>query len=348
MKTLNRRPRIALLLSALIAVGTVVAIAASDRPRALSRAVEQSQPQWLAAAFAAELAAYVGYAIAYRSAILAVGRPRLSLMVAIRLVVAGFGPFVPMGGFAFDRLALRAFHHSRRSARVQVLGLGVIEYLVLAPAACVCAVILLGEPARASRLLTLPWVLAVPPGFVLGWWATRPRIVAYFQHSHRRLGRLIGDLLAGIEVLRGVVLRPLERPWALLGMAIYWAAEIACFGFALRCFGVGISIPALVLAYATGYAASRRSLPFGGAGITEALLTVSLIAVHVDAAHALVSVIAYRLMNFLVPMLPALLAHSSLAGSLERQAAAELEEALLREQLRAGPAPAEPGTPDPR
>ena len=132
-------------------------------------------------------------------------------------------------------------------------------------------------------------------------------------------------------------------------MAIYWAAEITCFGFALRCFGVGISIPALVLAYATGYAASRRSLPFGGAGITEALLTVSLIAVHVDGAHALVSVIAYRLMNFLVPMLPALLAHSSLAASLERQAAAELEEALLREQRpTTRPAPAEPGTPDPR
>ena len=28
-----------------------------------------------------------------------------------------------------------------------------------------------------------------------------------------------------------------QRPWAPLGMAICWAAEIACFGFALRCFG---------------------------------------------------------------------------------------------------------------
>ena len=70
-------------------------------------------------------------------------------------------------------------------------------------------------------------------------------------------------------------------------MAIYWAAEIACFGFALLCFGVEISIPALVVAYATGYAASRRSLPLGGAGITEALLTVALIAVGVNAADPL-------------------------------------------------------------
>jgi hypothetical protein len=317
MKALSRRPRIAVLLSVLIAAGTVVAIAASDRPRALWHTLGQMQPLWLLAALAAELVAYVGYVVAYRSTILAPGRPRLSLMLTVRLVVAGFGPFVPMGGFSFDRLALRAAHYSRRRARIQVLGLGVIEYLLLAPAACVCALILLLEPGRSSPWLTLPWVFAVPPGFVFGWWATRPPILGYFQASDGHIRRWIGDLLAGVEILRGVVLRPLERPWALLGMAIYWAAEIACLGFALLCFGVEISLPALVVAYATGYAASRRSLPLGGAGITEALLTVSLIAVHVHAAHALFAVIAYRLVNFLAPMLPGLLAHSSLESLLD-------------------------------
>jgi uncharacterized membrane protein YbhN (UPF0104 family) len=166
-------------------------------------------------------------------------------------------------------------------------------------------------------VLTLPWVLAVPPGFLLAWWATRPGILDYFERSTGRLRRRIGELLAGVEVLRSVVLRPLERPWAVLGMATYWAAEIACFGFE-------ISIPALVVAYATGYAASRRSLPLGGAGITEALLTVSLVAVGVNGALALFSVIAYRLINFLAPMLPGLLAHSSFASLLEAQAATDL------------------------
>jgi len=316
MNILNRRPRIAMLLAALIAAGTVAAIAASDEPRALWRALEQLQPVWLAAALAAELVAYMGYVIAYRTMIVPAGRQRLSLLLTIRLVVAGFGPFVPMGGFAFDRLALRAVYPSRRRARVQVLGLGVIEYLLLAPAACVCALLLFLE-SRASPVLTLPWIVAVPPGFVLGWWATQPRIVHYFQRSDGRIRQWIGDVLAGVEVLRSVVKRPLERPWAL---AIYWAAEIACFSFALRCFAVEISVPALVVAYATGYAASRRSLPLGGAGVTEVLLTLSLIAVHVDAAHALLSVLAYRLINFLAPMLPGLLAHSSLEPMLAGRA----------------------------
>ncbi|HEY2570050.1 MAG TPA: hypothetical protein VGI27_01185, partial [Solirubrobacteraceae bacterium] len=88
MKALNRRPRVTMLLSALIAAGTVVAIAASDSPRALWRAFEQMQPVWLAAALGFELLAYVGYVLAYRSTVLAPGQPRLSLLLTIRLVVA--------------------------------------------------------------------------------------------------------------------------------------------------------------------------------------------------------------------------------------------------------------------
>jgi uncharacterized membrane protein YbhN (UPF0104 family) len=321
MKSLNRRPRIALLLSALLAGGTVVAIAASDSPRALWEALRAIEPQWLAVAFAFELLSYVGYVLAYRSLVRDEHSRRFSLVLAIQLVVAGFGPFVPLGGFSFDRRMLGTVHRSRRDARKQVLALGVIEYALLAPAACVCALILLLESGKASLVLTLPWVFAVPPGFALAWWATQPRIVHRFERADGRIGRSIGELLRGASVLREVVKRPLERPQAIVGMAIYWAAEIACLAFALRCFGVAPSVPALVVAYATGYAASRRSLPLGGAGITEALLTVALITVHVHAPQALLSVVAYRVVNFLVPTLPSLFAHSSVASRLQEHAA---------------------------
>ncbi len=317
MKALHRRPRIATLLSVLIAGGTVVAIAASDSPRALWRTFEQIQPIWLLAAVGVELIAYLGYALAYRATIAATSRRGISLILAIRLVVAGFGPFIPLGGFAFDRQALRGVNASRRTVRRQVLALGVIEYGLLAPAACVCALILLLESNRASLALTLPWVFGVPIGFALAWWATQRHVLDWFEGSDGRVRRSIGELLGGFEVLRKVVLRPLERPWALLGMAVYWAAEIACLAFALFCFGVELSAPALVLAYATGYAASRRSLPLGGAGITEALLTLALIWVHVPATYALLSVVAYRLVNFLAPVIPGLLVHSKLAPLLE-------------------------------
>ncbi|HTZ88004.1 MAG TPA: lysylphosphatidylglycerol synthase transmembrane domain-containing protein [Solirubrobacteraceae bacterium] len=306
-----------MLLSAIVAGGTVVAIAASDSPKALWDAAERIEPVWLAAAFGFELLSYVGYVLAYRSTVLAGKEEHVSLMQTVRLVVAGFGPFVPLGGFSFDRRALSTIHRSRREAHRQVLALGVIEYLLLAPAACVCALVLLLETDKASLVLTLPWVFAVPPGFALAWWVTQPRIVKRFQRSEGKVGHAIGDLLAGVSVLREVVTRPLERPGAVVGMGIYWAAEIACLAYALRCFGVVLSVPALVVAYATGYAASRRSLPLGGAGITEALLTLALITVQVPAPQALLSVVAYRIVNYLVPTLPSLLAHSSLAPMLE-------------------------------
>jgi uncharacterized membrane protein YbhN (UPF0104 family) len=321
MKLLNRRPRIALLLSALVAGGTVVAIAASDSPRALWETLQQIEPQWLAVAFGFELLSYVGYVLAYRSMVLDHRQEPFSLVLAVHLVVAGFGPFVPLGGFSFDRRALGAVHSSRREARRQVLALGVIEYALLAPAACVCALVLLLEPGKASLALTLPWVFAVPPGFALAWWATKPRFIRKFERG-RGIRRSFGEVLRGASVLREVVQRPLERPGALIGMALYWAAEIACLAFSLRCFGVVLSVPALVVAYATGYAASRRSLPLGGAGVTEALLTVALITVHVHAPRALLSVVAYRVVNFLVPTLPGLLAHSSVGPMLEDHAEA--------------------------
>jgi uncharacterized membrane protein YbhN (UPF0104 family) len=305
------------LISALVAVGTVVGIAASDSPRALWHTFTKMEPSWLAPAVGFELIAYAGYVLAYRATIPESRRSRLSVMLTIRLVVAGFGPFVPLGGFSFDRRALRAVHRSRRDARRQVLALGVIEYALLAPAAAICALVLLLESGRASLVLTLPWVFAVPPGFALGWWASDPRHVRRFQNADGRIRRWIGEMLGALGVLRELVLRPLERPGALLGMAIYWAADIACFAFALRCFEVSITVPALVVAYATGYAASRRSLPLGGAGITEALLTLALIEVHVGAVAALLSVAAYRVVNFLVPIAPGLIAHSSLADVMD-------------------------------
>ena len=60
MTSLNQRPRFMMLLSVAIAVGTVVAIAASDSPRALWRTFTRMEPSWLAAAVGFELLAYVG------------------------------------------------------------------------------------------------------------------------------------------------------------------------------------------------------------------------------------------------------------------------------------------------
>ena len=69
-----------------------------------------------------------------------------------------------------------------------------------------------------------------------------------------------------------------------------------------------VSIPALILAYATGYVATRRSLPWGGAGLVEVMMTFALVWVGVPLAPALLGVVTYRLFNFWLPVIPALAA----------------------------------------
>jgi uncharacterized membrane protein YbhN (UPF0104 family) len=148
-------------------------------------------------------------------------------------------------------------------------------------------------------------------------WVSRASALERLARRSGRLARVWSDVVGGLLALRRIVEHPWRYPGALLGMGVYWAAEIACLGFSLRCFGVELGVPALVIAHATGYAASRRSLPLGGAGITEALMTLALIWVHVPGPAALVSVALYRLINFAAPALPALAAHAALRPVLD-------------------------------
>jgi uncharacterized membrane protein YbhN (UPF0104 family) len=81
---------------------------------------------------------------------------------------------------------------------------------------------------------------------------------------------------------------------------------------ALRACGVQPGVSELTVAYATGYVATRRSLPLGGAGVTEALMTYALYWVHVPLAHALAAVAIYRGFNFLAVAAPALISYRKL------------------------------------
>jgi uncharacterized membrane protein YbhN (UPF0104 family) len=66
------------------------------------------------------------------------------------------------------------------------------------------------------------------------------------------------------------------------------------------------SIPAVVVGYATGYALTRRTLPFAGAGAVEAALPFALTWVGFGLAPAVLAVFAYRVFNVWLPVGPAL------------------------------------------
>ena len=89
----------------------------------------------------------------------------------MRTVVAGFGVFAAThaaGGFAVDYWTFRRSGLRRREAVARVLALGALEYAVLAPAALVCAIVLLlGTGGHVQHAMTYPW-LAVVPGVAGG------------------------------------------------------------------------------------------------------------------------------------------------------------------------------------
>ena len=151
----------------MLSLAAVIGIAWAAGFHAVYRQLLDMDPIWLPVAFGMEVAAYFGYVVAYREVARVQGGPRLGIGRAGAIVAAGFGVFVVRGGFVVDRHALEDAGLEPREARVRVLGLGALEYAVLAPAAALAAVIILARGSTHPSLgFTLPWAIAVPLGFL--------------------------------------------------------------------------------------------------------------------------------------------------------------------------------------
>ena len=259
-------------------------------------------PIWFLVAFGAEIVAYLGYVIGYREVSRVEEGPPMGHGRAAALVAAGFGPFVTQGGFALDLHAFKQTGISDREARVRVLGLGALEYALLAPAACIASIQLLASGAHTPNIgLTLPWAIAVPVGFVAALWAMGHR------QRFRGKGYLkdgLAQALESIYVLKCLfVRRHIAGP---VGAAVYWFGEIVCLWACLHAFAHGApNVALLLVGYATGYALTRRTLPLGGAGAVEALLPFALTWTGVPLAAAVLAVFTYRIFNFWLPVVPA-------------------------------------------
>jgi uncharacterized membrane protein YbhN (UPF0104 family) len=295
-----------------LAAVAVLALAKATGVDKVGRAFDDVHPGWIGLIAAAELLAYPAYMVAYRSVACVHGHAPLALPLVARVVIAGFGPFSVGGGFGIDRQALHALHEDEYSARVRVLALGTLEWTVLAPIACITAIVLLATNANIMPSLVWPWAIAVPIGFGLCLWASVPARVARLSAMPGRGWVWLTRALEGVGVLRTMASSPRKYSGAWLGTALYWAADIAAFYGGLRTFGLDPSFGKVIIAYATGYAATRRSLPLGGAGVTEVLMTYALYWVRQPLAPALAAVVAYRIFNFLLAATPGLIAHQQL------------------------------------
>jgi uncharacterized membrane protein YbhN (UPF0104 family) len=317
-RALSDRPILALALATAIAGLAVIGLAHLTGADAIGRAFGDLDPGWLGLVAGASLLTYPAYILAYRSLAAVHGHQPLSLPLVSRIVVAGFGPFALAGGFGIDKRVLEAIHSDERSARVRVMALGTLEWAVLAPVACVTSIVLLAQRANIMASLLWPWAIAVPLGFGFGLWASGDARCAFIRRIGRGRLELLAQTLEGVAVLRTLIARPRRFGAAWLGTAVYWAADIGAFYGGLRVFGLDPGFGKVIIAYATGYAATRRSLPLGGAGLTEFLMTYSLYWVREPLAASLGAVLAYRVFNFALVAAPAIIAYGQLQPVLRR------------------------------
>ena len=310
---LERRPLLVLVVPAALALGAVAGLADIAGGERIDRAARHLHPTWLLLCFGGELLAYAGYVLMVRDTAKVDNGPSLSFGRSLQTVVGGFGVFAATrtsGGFAVDYWALRSAGEDRDGAVARVLALGALEYAVLAPAALCSAIAILVDGQDVPLTLTLPWLLVIP-GALVAVWITSPKRAARYSKAPGGSGRIrqgFAHAVAGLSILRSMfVAPPREHGLGLLGTAAYWAGDIACLWGALQFFGnPKLSIPALIIGYATGYVLTRRSLPAGGAGIVEIALTFALTWVGFPFVRALLGVVVYRLFNLWLPILPAL------------------------------------------
>jgi uncharacterized membrane protein YbhN (UPF0104 family) len=303
-----------MLAAAAAAVAGLAVVAIGLHYKSNADLFDHFEPNWLALVLGGQAVALAGYVGAYRTTVQVSGGPVFPWRTCARLVTAGFAALAPRGGFAVDRDALEACSRDpdpKRASAIRVLGLGAVEYAVLAPTAWLCAVVALWHKEQISYAFTLPWVIGVPVGFAFATWAAHPKRRGRIE-SDRGWRRHVAAGLSGIDVLRTLA----TGRWALRAsfawMGLYWAAEIASFYGGLRAVGGQIGLLALVIGYASGYAATRRTLPLAGAFMTEALLAYFVWLLHVPLGSAIAGVAVYRGTNLVLPTLAAFLTWPSL------------------------------------
>src|SRR5919205_1607801 len=137
-----------MLVAAALSLIASILVAGAAGYLAVASHLRHANTYWFPFAIVGAVAAHIGYTFAYRE-VAHVGRGvRLGALRAGAIVAAGFGMFIPRGGFAVDIEALEDLGVPPEEARIRVLGLGSLEYAVLATGALICAIFLFLEHAH--------------------------------------------------------------------------------------------------------------------------------------------------------------------------------------------------------
>jgi hypothetical protein len=257
---------------------------------------------WLVPSCAAVVLAFVGYYYGYRGIKWVEGGPELDRPALLAVVAAGFGGFLARGGTALDEFAMRAGGADEREAKVRIAAIGGFEHGTLAMIVCPAAIIALVIGVVVPRTdFTWPWAIIPPPAFVL--------VIGLAERYRDRLrgqGRWrdrLGMFFDVAHLVYAVISRPRQHGIALLGMAVYWGADMFALWTATAAFGFRMTVLSVIVCVGTGMLFTRRTAPLAGGGLMILALVPTLwYGGAVPYASATLGVVAYRFFTLWLPL----------------------------------------------
>jgi uncharacterized membrane protein YbhN (UPF0104 family) len=258
------------------------------------------------------------YAVLFRT-VFARGMPRLGWRASVEIPLAGIAAIrllaaAGAGGVAVTVWALRRAGMSSRTIACRMAANYSIQYSLYLAALVVCGLGLwtgafTGQGPTALTLLpAILSVVALGLGAAIGLVPDDfERRLEHLARRRGRVGRLAtrfatvpGTLGSGVRTAIGLVR---EGHWGLLGAVGYWGFDIAVLGATFRAFGTVVPPAVLVMGYFLGTLGSLLPLP-GGIGGVEGGMIGAFAAFGVPAGRAVIAVLAYRAISFLLPTLP--------------------------------------------
>ena len=309
----RRLRRRVLQVSALFVAIALLALLAPGLDSIRSR-LEDADPGWLVVGVVLEVASCASYVLMFGPVFCE--RMALRTSAEIGLAELGVGSLVPAGGLG--GLALGVWALRRGGMPTDQVATRSVAFFLIKCAANFAAVAVVGivmwagvGPPQSPALTILPAVLAVAVMVGVG---SLPIVLAR-AGGDGRVARGARTLGRGVsEALR---LLGTGNPAIVLGSLGYWAFDNMVLWACFRGFGVHVALTVVLMGYLIGQLGGLLPLP-GGLGGVEGGLVGTLVVYGVSLRDAVAAVLAYRVIQFWIPLLLSLPAFVSLQRGLNR------------------------------
>ena len=277
--------------------------------------LDHGDPAWLLLGVALEVASCAGYVLMFGP----IFCERMARRTSVELGLAelGVGSLIPAGGLG--GLALGVWVLRRGGMPTEQVATRTVAFFLIKCAANFAAVAVVGvvmwlgvaTPSLSPALTILPAVLAV---VVMVAVACLPVFLVRASGDGRvaRAARALGRGVS--EALR--LLRT-GNPAIILGSLGYWAFDNLVLWACFRGFGVHVALTVVLMGYLIGQLGGLLPIP-GGLGGVEGGLVGTLVVYGVSLRDAVTAVLAYRVIQFWIPLLLSLPAFVSLQRGLNR------------------------------